>query len=64
MMQGNIVAVESCPWIDMTAGRCKSEIAQLQGTVEVRKDPGVDPKSITIFNFEKDKSTVTGFEKT
>ena len=43
-MQGDIAAVESCPWIDMTAGLCKSEIAQLQGPAEVRTNPVVDPK--------------------
>ena len=42
--QGDIVAVESCPWIDMTAGLCKSEIAQLQGPAEVRTNLVVDPK--------------------
>ena len=62
-MQGDIEAVESCPWIDMTAGLCKSEIAQLQGPAEVRMNPIVDPKSMAAFDFEKDDNTVTGFDK-
>ena len=62
-MQGDIVAVEACPWIDTTAGLCKAEIVQLQGVSEVRKVPVVDHTSMAAFNFEKDDNTVTGFKK-
>ena len=62
-MQGNTVTVESCPWVDMTVGLYKSEIAQLQGPAKMRIDPVVDPKLMAAFNFEKNNNTVAGIKK-
>ena len=62
-MQGSIVAIELCLWIDTTAWLCKSDIAQLQESTEARKDPVMDPKSMAAFNFEKNNNTVALFKK-
>jgi hypothetical protein len=36
-MEGNSMVVESCTWINMTAGLCKAEIAQPQDPKTVFK---------------------------
>ena len=49
-MQSKIAAIENYPWVDQTAGLCKSEIVGMLGVEE--KISVIDGSSMAAFNFK------------
>ena len=50
--QRHIAFIENCPWIDATAGLCKSELAQLHQVSDADHKPSaIDPRDASAYNF-------------